>query len=165
MARRCFYSFHYNADSRRAARIRQIGAIEGNRPATDNGWETITKGGDHAIRRWINGQMQGRSCAIVLVGARTANRKWINYEIDRAWEKGMGVVGVRIHRLVDLDGRVSERGANPFDYVYHPRTRVRLSSIVGCHEPVGPDSKACYGWIAGSLPSLVEEAVAIRKAN
>ena len=36
MARRVFYSFHYNPDNWRAAMVREIGSIEGNRPATDN---------------------------------------------------------------------------------------------------------------------------------
>ena len=38
MARRVFYSFHYSPDNWRAAMVRNIGSIEGNRPATDNGW-------------------------------------------------------------------------------------------------------------------------------
>src|SRR6266496_975887 len=90
MARRCFYSFHYDADVARAAQVRQIGAIEGNRQATDNEWETITKGGDAAIQRWIADQIYGKSCTIVLVGGETANRKWINYEIVKSWNgRGM----------------------------------------------------------------------------
>ena len=74
MARRAFYSFHYNPDSWRAATVRNIGAIEGNKPATDNDWESVTKGGDDAIRRWVANQMYGRSCTIVLVGTDTAHR-------------------------------------------------------------------------------------------
>ena len=77
MARRCFYSFHYKPDSTRASQVRNIGTVEGNRPATDKDWETVTGGGDAAIKRWIAAQMKGRSCTIVLVGANTANRKWI----------------------------------------------------------------------------------------
>ena len=43
--RRVFYSFHYAADSWRAAMVRNIGVVEGNRPATDNNWEEVTRGG------------------------------------------------------------------------------------------------------------------------
>ena len=85
MPRRVFYSFHYTPDNWRASQVRNIGAIEGNQPAKDNDWETITKGGDKAIEKWIGDQMNGRSCVVVLIGAGTANRKWINHEIVKAW--------------------------------------------------------------------------------
>ena len=51
MTRRVFYSFYYKPDNWRAAKVRNIGSIEGNRPATDNDWETVKKGGDAAIKR------------------------------------------------------------------------------------------------------------------
>ena len=40
--------------------------------------------------------MYGRSFTIVLAGSNTANRKWINYEIIKSWDDGMGVVGIHI---------------------------------------------------------------------
>ena len=72
MARRVFYSFHYKPDNWRAAMVRNIGCIEGNKPATDNDWETVKKGGDAAIRKWIADQMKHRSCTVVLAGTSTA---------------------------------------------------------------------------------------------
>lgn len=54
MARRVFYSFHYQPDVTRVAKLRNIGVIEGNRPCTDNDWETVKRDGDAAIERWIN---------------------------------------------------------------------------------------------------------------
>lgn len=83
MARQVFYSFHYDNDNWRASQVRNIGVIEGNRPAPDNDWETIKKGGDAAIQNWINNQLRYRSCTIVLIGSNTAGRKWINYEIEK----------------------------------------------------------------------------------
>lgn len=56
MARRVFYSFHYKPDKWRAAQVRHMGVIEGNVPVSDNDWETITRGGDAAIERWIADQ-------------------------------------------------------------------------------------------------------------
>ena len=79
--RQVFYSFHYIPDCWRASQVRNIGVIEGNKPAPDNDWETITRAGDDAIKKWINEQMKYRSCTIVLIGSNTAVRKWINYEI------------------------------------------------------------------------------------
>ena len=73
--RRVFYSFHYIPDNWRASQVRNIGTVEGNKPASDNDWESITKKGDAAIKEWIDGQLSGRSCCVVLVGEKTANRK------------------------------------------------------------------------------------------
>src|SRR3989344_5555990 len=70
-----------------------------------------------AIKRWIKEQMEYRSCTVVLVGKNTANRKWINYEIIKSWDEGMGVVGIYVHGLKNSDGYISEKGENPFDYI------------------------------------------------
>ena len=43
MARRAFYSFHYIPDNWRASQVRNMGVVDGNKPATDNDWETIKK--------------------------------------------------------------------------------------------------------------------------
>lgn len=165
MARKCFYSFHYIPDCQRAAQIRQIGSIEGNRPASDNDWETVTKGGEAAIKRWIANQMTGRSCTVILVGSGTANRKWINHEIVESWKAGMGVVGIYIHGIKNLAGETSSKGNNPFDYITHGTTQKKLSTIVKCYNPGGSTSKEKYAWISQHLANAVEEAIRIRKEN
>src|SRR5712692_8300443 len=101
MPRRAFHSFHYIPDNWRASQIRNMGVIEGNRPASDNEWEQIKKGGDAAIQRWIDGQLSGKSIAIVLIGSNTAGRKWIKYEIKKAWGDSKGVLGIYVHKLKD----------------------------------------------------------------
>jgi hypothetical protein len=163
--RRVFYSFHYKPDASRAAQVRNIGAIDGNKPASDNDWEKVKKGGAKAIEKWIAGQMKGKSCAVILVGESTANRKWINHEIIKAWDGKMGVVGIRIHGLKDLDGNTSKMGANPFDYITHGPSKKKLSTIVKCYSPKGATSKDKYDWIKKHLANAVEEAIKIRKAN
>ncbi len=165
MARNCFYSFHYKPDNARASQVRNIGAIEGNKPASDNDWESITKGGDDAITKWIAGQMKGKTCAVVLVGTGTANRKWINYEIIKAWDDGLGVVGIHIHGLKTLDSETSNKGDNPFEFIGYGSTGKKLSSIVKCYNPGGVSSKERYDWISTHLANAVEEAIEIRKNN
>ncbi|MBX7133943.1 MAG: TIR domain-containing protein [Fimbriimonadaceae bacterium] len=165
MVRRCFYSFHYIPDSVRASQVRQIGTVEGNPPARDNDWETIVGGGDTAIKKWIADQMYGKSCTIVLVGSNTANRKWINYEIVKSWDEGMGVVGIHINGLKNFAGETSAKGNNPFDYIKLGSTGKMLSSIAKCYSPAGTDSKERYAWISTHLANAVEEAIRIRKAN
>ena len=99
MTRRVFYSFHYKPDNWRAAQVRNMGVIEGNPPCSDNDWESIKKGSDAAIKKWISDQMSGKSCIVVLIGSDTTGRKWINHEIIKGWNDGKGVVGIYIHNL------------------------------------------------------------------
>lgn len=165
MTRRVFYSFHYKPDVMRVSQVRNIGALESNRPATDNDWETVKSGKDVAIKRWITQQMNDRSCTVVLVGEKTADRKWINHEIIKSWDEGMGVVGIRIHGLKNTDGYIANQGKNPFDYISHGNTGKKLSSIVKCYNPTGSNSKERYAWVAKHLENAVEEAIKIRNAN
>jgi len=163
--RRVFYSFHYKPDKWRAGQVRNIGAIEGNNPVSDNEWETVKAGGDRAIKDWIDNQMSNRSCTVVLVGSRTANRHWINYEIRKSWDDRMGVVGIHIHGLRDQEGSTSDAGENPFDYIRYDNTGKLLSAIVKCYNPQGRSSKEKYDWISKYLADAVEEAIHIRNTN
>ena len=163
--RRVFYSFHYAADNWRAATVRNIGAVEGNRPAADNGWEAVKRGGDAGIRRWIDGQLKSRSCTLVLVGSATAGRPWIDYEIEKSWKEGMGLAGIHIHGLLDRHGRECWQGHNPFqDFTVRDRAGHQhgLASVVKCYNPPGPVSKQRYAWIEANLANIAEEAVRIR---
>jgi len=163
--RQVFYSFHYAPDSWRTSTVRSIGAIEGNKPAPDNDWETITRGGYDAIKKWIKEQMKYRSCTVVLVGNKTANRKWINYEIVESWNADMGVVGIHIYGLKNQDGYISEKGENPFDYITYGDSGKKLSAIVKCYNPSGANSKERYDWISKYISDAVEEAVKIGGNN
>lgn len=145
--------------------MRQIGAIEGNNPTSDNNWETIKSAGEAAIKKWIAGQMMGKSCVVVLVGSKTAGRKWINHEIIKGWDDGKGVVGIRIHGLKDRYGDVSVMGDNPFDHIGYNNTGKKLSSIVKCYNPTGSTSQERYDWIRKHLANAVEEAIRIRNEN
>lgn len=163
--RQVFYSFHYKPDCWRASQVRNIGTIEGNKPASDNEWEKITSAGDDAIKRWINEQMKYRSCIVVLVGSKTANRKWINYEIVKSWNDGMGVVGIYIHGLKNSQRYIAEKGENPFDHITYGDTGKKLSAIVKCYNPTGANSKEKYDWISRYISDAVEEAIKIRNNN
>ena len=106
--------------------------------------------------------MEHRSCTILLIGSQTANREWINYEIIESWKKGMGIAGVYIHGLKDLDGYTSDRGDNPFRYIEFKDGK-KLSSIIRCYDPKGLNSNDKYSWISDHLSAIVEEAISIRK--
>ncbi|MHB8290594.1 MAG: TIR domain-containing protein [Acidimicrobiales bacterium] len=160
MARKVFFSFHYVPDSWRASQVRQIGSIEGNAAISDNDWEKVTKAGDQAIKKWIAGQMSGKSCEVVLIGTATAGRKWINYEITEAWKANKGVVGIYVHRLKDANQQQSTKGANPFSGFNINGTS--FASIVKAYDPPYSDSKQAYKYIANNIERFVEEAIAIR---
>lgn len=162
MARKAFYSFHYKNDNWRASTVRNIGSVEGNRPASDNDWEEVKKGGDSAIQRWIDGQMTGKSCLIVLVGEKTAGRKWIKYEIKKAWESGKGVLGIQIHKLKNSAGEQGSEGRNPFDdFTIDGK---KLSSIVKLKKTSQSTSQGVYNHISENIADWIEEAIDIRNS-
>lgn len=160
MARKAFYSFEYKPDNWRASQVRNMGVVEGNQAVADNDWESVTKGGDAAIERWIAEQMAERSCVVVLIGATTAGRKWIDYEIKKAWADKRGVLGVHIHGLKDRNQNQTTRGANPFDTLAIGGTT--LSRIVRVYDPPYAASTSVYDYINSGLAGWVEEAVRIR---
>lgn len=161
MARRVFFSFHYELDNWRASQIRNIGVIEGNRPATDNEWEKIKSNGDKAIKRWINEQLCGKSCTIVLIGKKTAERKWIKYEIEKSWNDGKGVLGIYIHNLKDSNGKKTNKGKNPFDNCIL-NNGTKLSEIVKAYDPPFFNSKLVYDYIRQNISRWIDEAISIR---
>ena len=158
--RRVFFSFHYKPDNWRAAQVRNMGLVEGNAPASDNDWESVTRGGDAAIRKWIDSQMSGKSCVVVLIGSNTSGRKWITYEIQKAWSDGKGLLGIHVHNLKDVNGNQSGKGANPFYSlsVYGSR----LSSIVRTYDPSYKLSTNVYAHIEDNIADWIEEAIRIR---
>lgn len=157
MARKVFYSFHYERDSQRAAQIRNSHAIadEDEYGVIDSvEWEKVEREGKEAIRRWINEQLKYTSVTAVLIGAETADREWVDYEIRQSWERGNGLVGVLIHNVKNLDGKTDVFGPNPFDNIYLANGKP-LSSIC-----------KTYDWISangiGNLGKWVEEAFQTR---
>ncbi|MEL7110845.1 MAG: TIR domain-containing protein, partial [Pseudomonadota bacterium] len=118
------------------------------------------KQSDQAIAQWINAELSGRSCVVVLIGAQTAGRKWIDYEIKRGWAEKKGVVGIYIHNLYDRHNRTTVKGNNPFsgfDLGGRP-----LDQIVKTYDPSGWDSSGVYRNISENLDDWIDEAIRIR---
>ncbi len=165
--RQIFYSFHFDNDVFRVQQIRNMGTIEGNEPVSKNAWEEVKTKGDTATANWIDNNMKYRSCVIVLVGSQTAGRKWIDYEIKKAWDDGKGLFGIYIHNLRDpryandfpFYGK-SLQGANPFDGFTFSNTGEKLSSRVRCYNP---DSNDTYNDIKNNLEVWVDRAIKDRE--
>ena len=99
MARKVFFSFHYERDAWRVAQVRNSNIITNldKNPFYDKTeWESIKRNGDQAIKNWIDRQLQGTSVTVVLIGAQTASRRWVQYEIQKSIELGKGLIGVHI---------------------------------------------------------------------
>jgi hypothetical protein len=162
MKRQVFYSFHFDNDVMRVQQVRNIGAIEGNAPVSVNDWETVKRGGNIAIKKWIDDNMRYKNAVVVLIGEETANRPWVKYEIEKAWNEGRALLGIHIHNLRDPKSGTCRKGANPFDgiLVNYGHSQYKLSTFASCYDPNSMDA---YNDIARNLESWVESAIRSRQ--
>jgi hypothetical protein len=165
MARKVFLSYHYEPDNWRAHQIRNIAAIDANEPAPEGKWEEITRSGAIAVKKWIDRQLQGRSCTIVLIGTRTAGRRWIEYEIAKSWRDGKGLLGIYVNYLRDKYGNQSPQGKNPFDDFSVTEDGKKLSSIVEAYDAPYSRSKDVYDFIKNNIEEWIETAISIRETH
>lgn len=121
MARSVFFSFNYQRDIMRVHQIKQhyftkethtetgffVGSLE----------EKAQKEGDLVVKNMINKGLVGSSVLCVLIGKETYTRRWVDYEILKAVENGMGVFGIRIHQLKDPKAGADTIGSSPFIYL------------------------------------------------
>jgi len=163
MAKKVFYSFHYADDAWRVQTVKNIGSVEGQPILTSNAWEEVKRGGDKAIEKWINEQLNYKDCLVVLVGSNTAGRKWVEYEIKEAWNRGKGLVGIYIHNLQNSSGLTSTKGLNPFRGFTIRNGSIDLSTILPIYDPTGFDSKQVYASIASNIESWVDAGIVARK--
>lgn len=161
MAKKCFLSFHYKLDNWRVSQVKNIGAIDEQPILSGNKWEEIKKKGDDAVKEWIDNNMRGRECLVVLVGSQTSGRRWVKYEIRRACEKGLGVLGVYIHNLKDADGKQATKGANPFDGVIV--NGKSITSYAKIYDPPFTTSTYVYDNIAENMSGWIDTAIRLRK--
>lgn len=152
--RKVFYSFHFDNDVMRVQQIRNMGVIEGNAEVTVNEWEKVKNAGDAAIKKWINDNMSGKSCVVVLIGKDTSKRPWVQHEIKKAWEDGKALLGVYIHNLSCPNNGKSTQGVNPFD-----QTTFKIGDKVVKPLVFNPKSSDAYNDIDENLAGWIEEAI------
>jgi hypothetical protein len=95
MARHAFFSFHYQRDVWRASVVRKSGVVIGSAAAgfhDDSIWEDAKRKSDAAVKKLIDDALVGTTVTIVLIGAKTAGRKFINYEITQSIARGNGIL-------------------------------------------------------------------------
>jgi len=118
MARRVFFSFHYENDVWRAGQIRNSWVARDREAAgfwDAADWESVKRGGDEAVHRWIKKQLENTSVTVVLIGAQTSERQYVLYEIEHSHNRGNGLLGIYIHNMKNQQGQTSIAGSNPFD--------------------------------------------------
>lgn len=116
MARRVFFSFHYERDIWRANVVRNSWITQDRAAAgffDASLWEEAKRKGDAAIKRMIDNGLLRTSVTAVLIGAETADRGYVRYEIQQSIARGNGLLGVRIHTIGDRMGFADSWGSNP----------------------------------------------------
>jgi hypothetical protein len=118
MARRVFFSFHYERDVWRAGQVRNSWVTKDREEAgfwDAAAWEEVKRKGNAAVENWIDEQLKGTSVTVVLIGTETSTRDYVNYETKQSHIKGNGMLGIYVHNMKDSNGKTDTKGKNPFD--------------------------------------------------
>lgn len=117
MARRAFFSFHYELDVQRASVVRNSRLTHGEQLSFVDAsmWESAKCQGDEALKRLINRALENTSVTVVLIGSHTNQRPWVKYELERSIARGNGIVAVRVNKIKNFQGQITQRGVNPLD--------------------------------------------------
>lgn len=121
MARRTFFSFHYERDVSRASVVRNSSMTKPNIDPEwiEAGiWEEAKTKGDAAIRKLIADALENTSVTAVLIGAKTSERKWVKEEISQSEQRGNGLFGIYIHNIQDFNKQTDAKGINPLPSKY-----------------------------------------------
>jgi hypothetical protein len=124
MARRTFFSFHYNPDVTRAWVVRNSWVTklaQGERGDVgffdSSVFEAAQRESDDALKRFLREGLKNTTVTCVLVGTETTLRRWVRYEIFRSFMRGNGLLAVRIHTIAGFNKMPAAEGSNPFDNV------------------------------------------------
>jgi hypothetical protein len=145
MGRSIFFSFHYQRDIFRVNIVRNHYLTKGGYNIAgywDHSlWESLKKEGDLAIKRMINQGLKSTSVTVVLIGAETSTRRWVNYEVQKSYERGNGMIGIYIHNIPSINGYTDFLGKNPFDnfYILYNGQNVYFSQIYPTYDWVRDD--------------------------
>jgi len=160
--RKVFFSFNYERDSFRAKQAYESWMSRLDRDASgyaeDELWEELKKQGEEAIKSWIDREMQETTVTVVLIGAETDKDPYVNFAIQKSFQKKQGLVGVYVHNMKDHQENKDSLGQNPLEHYYVKKgeEKVYLSKIYPTYE-----------WINDSgytnLGEWVEEAAKIAR--
>lgn len=144
MARRVFFSFHYDRDVRRVVQVRNSWVVRKEHEATpfyDKAEFEEAKKRAGGIEKWIEEQMKNTSVTCVLFGAETYSREWVRHEIKRSYELKKGILAIDIHNVKDPQKGVDVAGRNPLEYWYHEQggRKIHFSEMYSTYDWVNDD--------------------------
>lgn len=157
--RKVFFSYDYNKDASKVEEIRALGLVNDNKPVSKEKWNEICSMGDEAIKKWIDDSMSEKDCIVVFIGEDTAKKKWVIYEIEKAWNEKKGLLGIYIHNMEENPSK-RVKGENPFEKFKMNRDGKQLRSVIKCYDP---DSNDAYSCILEHLNIWVDDALSIRE--
>lgn len=137
MARRTFFSFHYQEDVWRVWNVRKCWATGKDREADGffdgSVFEASKRESDEALKNFLRDGLKNTSVTCVLAGQHTAARRWIRYEIVRSVLKGNGLLTVDIHGLRNDKQVLGVKGTNPLDQVglYLSNGKILFAEVKG----------------------------------
>jgi hypothetical protein len=156
MARRVFFSFHYDRDVRRIVQVRNSWVVRPGdeaQPFHDKAEFEEAKKRAGGIEKWIEEQLKRTSVTVVLFGAETYDREWVRHEIKRSHELKKGMLAIDIHGIKDPQKGADVQGRNPLDYWSVDRNgqKVTFSRIY-----------RSYNWVSDNgyknMPTWIEDA-------
>ncbi|MGL9747555.1 TIR domain-containing protein [Enterococcus sp. DIV0170] len=70
-------------------------------------FERIKRDGEESIRRWIDKQLAGTSVTVVLIGSETLDSEYVQYEIEKSYERGNAIIALKIGKVKNLSQKTS----------------------------------------------------------
>jgi hypothetical protein len=121
MARKTFFSFHYQEDVWRVWNVRNCLVVSKDQEADGffdgSVFEASKKESDEALKTFLRNGLKNTSVTCVLAGQYTSSRRWVRYEIVRSVLKGNGLLTVDIHGLRNDKQLLGVKGTNPLDEI------------------------------------------------
>lgn len=122
MARRIFFSFHYqDVIDFRANVVRQHWVTKPDREEAGffdaSIWENARRTNPTALKRLINSGLDRTSATCVLIGSETWQRPWVRYEILKSVLRGNHIFAVHINSITGKDKLTKQSGPNPLDFL------------------------------------------------
>jgi hypothetical protein len=159
MARRVYFSFHYDNDIWRVNVVRNSGTFK---DIEDSGffdhslWEETKKKGEAELQKLIEGGLKNSTVSAVLAGSATWGRKWVRYELVKSLERGNGLMNIYIDKIKNKDKQTASRGYNPLDRIYFSINSDSKTASTQYYD--GSNWQAYITIAAASIPQKLKDA-------
>lgn len=108
--RKIFFSFDYENDLSRALVVKSNWNLKANEAVgfiKNAEFEGIKRDGDENLKRWIDRQLVESSITVVLIGSGTLDVDYVQYAIQKSYERGICIIALKIGHIKNLSQRTS----------------------------------------------------------